>query len=344
MARQTTYRQREDPVDSLRQSLTKGDPAPVYFVYGNEPLLIERAADMISRAAAAGDPGGMNRNVFRGEESDAREIALAAAAYPMLGSRRMVIVREAEELGDTGPLEEYIRNPSPATTLLMISQKPDFRQKLFGLLKEKALLVECRTPYDDRISGWIEAEVRSTGKTIDPEAAELLRVSVGGSLAELSNELEKLYTYAGERKLIEAADVAAVVGVSRQFSIFDLQRALGERNARAAFGVAGRMIDAGENMTRCVAQLTHWIEKLWLLPASGIGQEEAAALIGVRPFFAREYIAARRNFPASLLNQCFLALRDADLALKTSAAGPRQVMTVLIHAITRNSAGEGDGY
>jgi DNA polymerase-3 subunit delta len=284
----------------------------------------------------------MNTQVFRGGEAESREVALAAAAFPLLGSRRLVVVREAGELGETGPLEEYLRDPSPTTTLLLIEPKPDFRLKLFQLLKERAVLVECRTPYDDRITGWIEAEVRSAGKTIDPEGAELLRMSAGPSLAEVANELEKLYTYAGDRKHIGKEDVAAVVGISRQATIFDLQRALGRRDARSAFAAAGRMIDAGENMTRCVAQLTHWLEKIWLLPEKGIGQDEAAALIGVRPFFAGEFIAARRAFPASRLDECFLALREADLALKTSAAGPRQVITGLIHAFTRKSGGKGD--
>ncbi len=342
MTRQTPYRRPEDSFESFRRSLEKGESAPVYLIHGNEPLLIDRAAEMIGRVAAAGDPSGMNREVFPGEESESREVALTAAAYPMLGTKRLVIVKDAEKLGDTEPLEAYVRNPSPTTILVVISSKPDFRQKLFQVLKEKAVLVECKTPYDNRIGAWIEAEVGDAGKSIDPEGAELLRLSVGSSLAELSNELEKLYTFMGERKAIGAGDVAAVVGVSRQFSVFDLQRALGELNTRNAMAVIGGMIDGGENMTQCVAQLTKYFEKLWLLPGAGVGQNEAAALLGVNPFFVREYLAARRKFSAARLEDCFLALREADLALKSSGGTPRQIMTLLVHAITRNSAAAED--
>lgn len=337
MTKQTPYRRPEDSFSLLRRSLDAGDPAPVYLIHGNEPLLIDRATEMIGRVAAAADPSGMNRQVFPGEETEAREIALAASAYPMLGGKRLVIVKDAEKLTDTEALEAYVRNPSPTTVLVVVAPKPDFRQKLFLALKEKAVLVECRRPYDDRIGAWIEAEVRGVGKSIEAEGVEVLQLSVGSSLAELSNELEKLYTFVGERKEITAGDVASVVGVSRQFSVFDLQRALGEMNPRAALGVLGRMIDGGENMTKCVAQLTKYFEKLWLLPGSAVDQDAAAALLGVKPYFVREYLAARRKFSAVRLDDCFLALRDADLALKSSGGTPRQIMTLLVHAITRKT-------
>ena len=335
MARQTSYRQSGDTFETLRQSLRKGDPAPVYLIYGNEPLLIDRGVELIGRKAAAGDPSGMNRQLFTGEDAESREIALAAAAYPMLGTQRLVIVKDAEKLRDTAALEAYLRNPSPTTILVLIAPKPDFRQKLFQLLKAKAILVECKTLYDDKIGGWIEGEITATGRSIDAEGAELLRVSVGSSLAELSNELEKLYIYVGARKAMTAGDVAAVVGVSRQFSVFDLQRALGGRNARSALAILTRMIDAGENMTRCVAQLTTYFEKIWILPTTGVSQDQAASLLGVRPFFVSEYLSARRNFTPGMLEECFLALREADLALKSSGGTPPGIMTRLIYTITR---------
>lgn len=342
MTQNSTYRRPEDPFGPLRASLGKGGAAPLYLVHGGEPLLVSRAVEMIEKAVTGGDPAAMDREVFAGEEADARSVALSAAAYPMLGTRRLVIVREAEKLGDTAPLEAYTADPSPTTTLVVVSRKPDFRKKFFQALKERAVVVECKTPYDDRIAAWIEGEVKGAGKSIDPEAAELLRLSVGGSLADIANELEKLYTYAGEKAEIGIAEVEAVVGLSRQFSIYDLQHALGSLRTGAAIGIFSRMLDSGENLTKIVALLTHYFEKLWILPPGGARPEEAASLLGVKPFFVREYLAARRNFTPDGLDRCFTALRDADLAVKSSGGTPHQTMTLLVHAITRGGAGSGN--
>jgi len=316
--------------------LVAGGPGPLYLLHGNEPLLIDRAAGLISRSVTGGTGAGLNEQVFSGEDSDAREIAIAASAYPMLGDRRLVVVKDAEKIRDTGPLVSYVADPSPTTTAVFISPKPDFRQKFFQALKEKAFLLECRTPYDDRIGAWIESEVRDAGKNISSDAVELLRLTAGRSLSEIGNELEKLYTFVGEKKDLSRDDVAAVVGVSREFNIFDLQRALGELDTPRALGIVYKMLDRGENMAGCIAQMTHYFGKLWLLAGgSAAGAPEAAALLGVKPFFVKEYLGAAGRYPPGKLEGCFIALRDADRKLKTSDGTPRQIMTLLMYRIAQ---------
>jgi len=323
----------------LETLIRTSGPGPLYLLHGNEPLLIDRAAALITRSVTAGDDSGMNHQVFSAEDSDARSIATAAAAYPMLGERRLVVVRECEKLRDTDTLVAYVRDPSPTTTLLFITTKPDFRQKLFLALRDKAFILECRTPYDDRMGAWIEEEVRGSGRSISPEAAELLRLSAGRSLSEIGNELEKVYTYVGEKRAITREDVAAVVGVSRQANVFDLHRALGESDTARALGIVFRMLERGENMTGTLVQMTHYFGRLWLLAGGGGSGNSAgvAALLGVKPYFVREYVDAARHYPAARLERCFLALREADLKLKSSGGTPRQIMTLLILRITRES-------
>jgi DNA polymerase-3 subunit delta len=320
----------------LRNSLGSAGPGSLYLLYGNEPLLIDRAVDAIIASAAGGTAPATNHETYSGEESDARSIAVAAAEYPMLGERRIILVREAEKLREPSTLISYISDPSPTTTLVFVSSKPDFRQKLFLALKEKAFLLECRTPYDDRIGEWIESEVEGAGKRIRPDAAELLRLSAGRSLGEIANELEKLHTFVGEKKEITREDVAAVVGVSHQYNSFDLHRAIGRDDTARALGIVYKMLDRGENMTGCIVQMTHYFGKLWLLAGSGGGggTANAAALIGVKPFFVGEYLEALRRYPPSRLERCFLALRDADLRMKTSSGTVRQIMTLLILHLT----------
>jgi len=323
-------------LEDLRNSLDSGGPGPLYLLYGNEPLLMDRAAGLITAAVTGGTGPALNHDVFSGEDSDARSVAVAAAAYPMLGERRLVFVRDAEKLGDPGPLVSYLADPSPATTLVFLSHKPDFRQKIFQAIREKAFLVECKTPYDDRIGAWIENEVKHAGKSITPEAAELLRLSAGRSLGEIWNELEKIATFVGGRREITRDDVAAVVGVSRQYNIFDLQRMLGKSDTAGALGIVFKMLERGENMTGPIVQMTHYFGKLWVLAGAGGDSADARARIGVNPYFLREYLDASRRYPPRRLERCFLALREADLRLKTSAGTPRQIMTLLILTLTRD--------
>lgn len=328
-----SLKQQQVSPEALGEALAGDRLSPVYLVYGSEPFLIERSVEMIAQRALGAEPDRLNLEVFSAEDVESREVTLSARAYPMLGGRRVVLVRDVEKIRDTGPLAAYVADPSETTVLVLISSKPDFRQKLFQSLQKHALLVECRAPYDDRMPAWIEAEARRRGKSVSREAAELIHLSTGRSLADIGNELDKLFLFAGERKSIDVDDVSAVVGISRNYSIFDLQRAVGRGDSSGALEILARMMERGESMTGCVVQLTRYFEKLWLLPDGPVSASEAAELTGVREFFARDYIAARRRYPPSRIEDCFRALREADLRLKTSAGTPRVIMTLLLHRL-----------
>lgn len=335
MAKAGSHTAKGESFRSLEEALGRDHFSSVYLLHGNEPFLIERAVDLIVDRALGRGGDRLNLQVFAAEESDAREITLSALAYPMLGGRRVVVVKDVEKVRDAERLAAYVADPNPSTVLVLTCAKTDFRQKLFQALQKTAFLLECRTPYDDRIPGWIESEVKRAGKEITPEAAALIHFSVGKSLSDIGRELEKLHLYVGGRNVIDADDVAAVVGVSRNFSIFDLQRAVGLRDAGTALDILARMIDRGENMTGCIVQLTRYFEKLWLLPDRPCPPSEAASLIGVREFFAGEYVAARRRYTSSQIEDSFRALRDADVRLKSSGGTPRLIMTLLLHRILR---------
>lgn len=328
--------------EALGEALAGDRLSPVYLIHGSEPFLIDRSVEMIVQRALGTEPDRLNLEVFSAEEAESREITLSATAYPMLGGRRVVLVRDVEKVRDTGHhLAAYVADPSQSTVLVLTSSKPDFRQKLFQNLQKHAMLVECRAPYDDRMPAWIEAEARRRGRSVSREAAELIHLSAGRSLTDIGNELDKLLLYAGERKSIDVDDVSAVVGISRNFSIFDLQKAVGRGDSPGALEILARMMERGENMTGCVVQLTRYFEKLWLLPDGPVSPREAADLTGVREFFARDYIAARRRYPPSRIEDCFRALREADLRLKTSAGTPRVIMTILLHRLLTGAPPDG---
>lgn len=338
MVKTQTYGPRGESFSALEESLGKGNISPLYLIHGNEQLLVDRALDLITTHALGPEKDRLNFQIFSAEDSSPRDIVLAAMAYPMMAGRRVVVVRDIDKLSDTGRLTEYVSDPNPSTVMLLTCVKADFRQKLFQELRKTAFMLDCRTPFDNRIPGWIETEVKRAGKSITPEAAELIHLSAGTSLSEMGNELEKLYLYVGKKRTIDVDDVAAVVGTSRSYSIYDLQRAIGVRDTGRALEILMRMIDHGENMTGVVARLTWYFEKLWLLPDRPGQPRDIASLLGIREYFAREYATARRHYSTEEITGCFLALREADLRLKTSGSTNRLIMTLLLHTIMRPQA------
>ena len=103
---------------------------------------------------------------------------------------------------------------------------------------------------------------------------------------------------------VTVEDVERNVGISRQFSIFELTRELSYKNAPRALKVAAHLGDAARfALPAAVSALfTHFSRILRygaLLARGGFPspEDKARALPGLNPYFYREYDAAVRNYP-----------------------------------------------
>ena len=120
--------------------------------------------------------------------------------------------------------------------LLISATEVDKRKTLYKTL-EKIGRVEAFTAlsFDDKdwagqAEVFAQRELRARKKEIADEALGEFVAAVGPSLRDLTNELEKLALYVGDRPEITVADVAAIVTRRKHAQAFALGDALGDRN------------------------------------------------------------------------------------------------------------------
>lgn len=319
--------------EDLRSSLKKKEFASVYLFYGEEDFLVDEAADLVLNAALAKEDRGFNLDVIYGNESDARDIISHASSFPMMAERRVVIVRELDKLSNKELLASYIEHPSESTCLVLLSLKPDFRKKPFVTAKRNGKVIEFKPLYENQVSTWISARAKKDGYEIDQEACKLLASYVGTSLREIQGEMEKLFVYTGGKKAIGVDDVMAVVGVSREFNIFELQKAIGSKNLDRSIFIMQRMVEAGESPTTIIVMLTRFFTLLWRLHdmrRRGVPSNEQSAQLGVNPYFMKDYVEAVSHFSAKEVGQVFEYLADADLHMKSTSPDPSLLMHLVL--------------
>lgn len=315
--------------------------APVYFLYGVEDFLAEEATGAIIQSALRESDREFNLDLFRAGETDIREIMAIASSFPMMADRRVVVVRELEKLGskDLEALQLYLEDPSPSTTLVLVGGKVDTRKRPFAGMKRKWPTLECKTPYESELPSWVEGRARQAGRTISSDASRLLVAYVGASLRGLQSELEKLFTYMGDKRSISAEDVGSVVGFSREFSVFELQRAIGSRNHQRAAEILERMLEMGQTVPFILVMLTSYFSSLWkvhTLRSQGLSQSDMAAELQTSPYRVKELAGALKQFSLQEIEQAFCFLASADLEVKSTAADPRQVMHPLLARLLSN--------
>jgi DNA polymerase-3 subunit delta len=319
----------------LFASLARGVVAPVYLLYGEEDLLVEEALDAILVSALEGGDRTFNLDVLGGAEADGRDIVARASSFPMAGGRRVVVVRDADRLSlhDLELLAAYVAEPSPSTCLILVAVKPDMRKKPFTAIKRSGGALECKRLYEDKIPSWITETVRKGGGRIEPEAAKLLAAYIGTSLREIRNELDKLFIYIGSRKEINAVDVSALVGMSKEYSPFELQKAVGRRETARAMRILEEILRGGGGAPLVIATMTNYFLTLWKLhdpQVRGVSGKDQAAQARVHPFFIQEYHEALGFQSPAACERALLLLAEADEQSKSGTYDARQVMESLI--------------
>lgn len=339
-------------LDSLETAIGHKKFDPVYFLFGDEEFLIDEAVDRIIAGAVDESTRSFNFDLLFGADVTALDIAERASAYPLMADYRLVVVREIDRMfamrgrpDSDSSFIRYLRSPLSTTVLLLTAATSEFMTRgkakaPYDQLLEHATAVQFKKIYDREIPSWVSARIRARGREITPDAVELFTGHAGGTLRVLSNEIEKLFTYIEDRKRITAEDVRSVVGASRVYNVFELQKAIGARNQELAIEIAGRMLGGGESEQMILAMLVRYFTILWRLTElrSRTGDNnELARAIGISPYFVNEYLAALNRYPLQNIRAAFEHLLETDVTLKTTRIDSRLAIEMMVLGIVGNN-------
>src|SRR5215831_7923555 len=271
-----------DPLAPLRE----GEPGPLYFLHGKERYLVDRAVDLLRARVLDPRTRDFNYELFYGKEAGAARIAQAARTLPMMARRRLILVRDADEMkaDELAGLIPYVSAPAPETCLVFVAEKADQRLKFFSSFKKHGVLVKLDPLYERQLPDFVRGEARARGVSLSPDAVQLVVDEIGAELGQLADAVERLAIYAGERKQVTAEDVVEVVATTRQRSVFELANAVGEGDRARALTVLASMLDARESGVRIVAMLARHLRQLWMaqeLLARGAGKMDLASALGI---------------------------------------------------------------
>ena len=342
-------RQKEDIAAisrSLIEDARNGVFKPVYILMGDEPYYPDLVCQAIIDNCVDEFGKDFNETVCYGADVTAEQVVTAARRFPMMADRQLVVVKEAQMMKSLEDIAVYCNEPLDSTVLVLLLHKAtvDKRKALYKGVQKIGVVLESPALRDYEVPGWISSYYRERGLQIEPEAASLLAESVGTELSTIAVETDKLLKNLPEGATsVSVADIEKNVGISRQFSIFELTKELSFRNAPRALKIAAHLGTAAKfAMPQAVSALyMHFYRILKygaLLQRGGIpsAEDKAAALSGVNPYFYREYDTAVRNYPLPRAMAVMSLLCEYDYLGKGGdggAATPDQLMVELVAKI-----------
>lgn len=216
----------------------------IYVIAGKEESLVDCECEkLIEKLVDAGDRAtGLLR--LEGKEADIADVLDELRTIPFLASRRVVVIKRAEDFisGNRELLEKYFDSPSKTGTLVFTSQSWASNTRLARKLKKAGELISVSAPRQWELPGRLCEYAREAhGKNMGREAAELLIEAAGEELVLLYGEIDKLSVYVNETGAISSDDIEALVGHNRLFNVFSV---IDEMTA----GRMGRAIEQLRNM------------------------------------------------------------------------------------------------
>lgn len=312
-------------LDQIIKNIKSGDLLPVYFFHGEEAFFIDVAVKVLENHVLTEDEKAFNQTVVYGKDTNYNEILALARQYPMMGDRQLIIVKEAQELKfneeETKLLEQYAENPVPSTVLVLAHKhkKADSRKKVFKTLQANKMLFLSEPIKDYLLSKWIEDEAKNLEVKMAPGISQLLADYLGNDLSRISNELQKLKLVLKPQEMLDGKLVEMHIGISKEFNVFELQKALGRKDADQAFRIAYFM---GKNpktnpIVMTTATLYNFFSNLIMFHTlAGQSQSAIASALGVNPYFVKDYADAARAYPLKLATRTVSVLREIDLKSK----------------------------
>ena len=294
---------------------------PIYFLLGEEPFYIDKITDYISENILLSEEKEFNQSILYGKDIEVAQIIAEAKQFPFGAEKRVVIVKEAQNIKNIEELEIYLDNPLLSTILVICYKykKLDKRKKFGKNLSKKALVFESKMLYDNQISEWITQYLNKKGFQIEEKATLMLAQFLGNQLSKISNELEKLILIVKKDKKITAEIVEKNIGISKDYNIFEFQQALGKKDILNSNRIANHFAANPKNhpLVMTIGMLFSYFEKIMTYHSlKDKSKANVAATLRINPFFTNQYSSAARNYSQIKLFEIFSYLKQYDLKSK----------------------------
>lgn len=308
----------------LLKAIKSKDFAPIYLLHGDEAWFIDQLEAAIEANALQEHERAFNQTIAYGKDTEYLQIVDAAKRYPMMAERQLILLREAQDMRSLKQLDAYAASPSP-TTVLVISHKHKKLNGNFTLtknIKKNGVVFEAKGLYENKVPSWINNYLKGKKYGIEPEASSLLGEFLGTSLSKISNELDKLIINLAPGTKITTKIVEDQVGVSKDYNVFELQKAIGHHDVVKATRILNyfKANPKAGPLPMVMGSLYNYFSKVFCLKEmhrKRASKQEIMKTLNLRfDFFLQDYETTARNFSEYGIRHVFSLLREYDLKSK----------------------------
>ena len=333
---------------------------PGYLFIGDEAFFRKRCRDAVLRFLVPSDMRDFSLYDFDLSETEIVEVLDRARTPSLMAPFQVFFIRGVKELYGRGShddefeaIKHYFDNPNPDALLIFvadhISIPSDPRKmemtdrdryiRIKETLGEYCNVVELARVEEGEAVKWVTDQAANEGVKVDADAAREMVDALGGDMMLVSNELEKLVLFVGEKKRITLGDVETMVLAAKQRSLYELTDAISVKDRVKALEVLDAILSTGDGEEAAIGHL-YMLAKTYrqMLVIFEKRVRDSRMLwqalwqgFRVPPFAAEDIIRqARRYQNRRELTRALRQIARADLALRSNPPSKRMILENLV--------------
>ncbi len=218
----------------------------IFLLYGPDAGLVSERADTLATkfGVALSDPFALIR-MDADNAAEPGRLMDEAGTIGMFGGARLIRISGSTRRNLAEAVRPVMDYP-PVDCWIIIEAgdlKKDSALRKIAERSKSAMAIPCYPDDDRALDRLITAQMQSAGLSIDTEARQMLRSSIGGDRRTSRNEIEKLCLYCQGRGRVTATDVAAIIGDTAALAMDDVIDAV----------VTGSVVNFEERLARLIA-------------------------------------------------------------------------------------------
>lgn len=318
---------------NLNADLKSGELKQIYLLSGEEAYLKNMYKKRL-REALVGMDDMMNFTAYAGKGIDVKQVIAQAETMPFFAQRRLIQIEDSGFFKNACPeLAEYLPSLPPETYLVFVESEVDKRSKMYKEVKAAGRIVELGRQDEKTLTAWVLGQLKREGKNIRRDALDAFLEKTGDDMENIANELEKLLCYTAEKDSVELEDVYAICTVTTENKIFDMIRAVAEKQQRRALDLYYDLLSLKEPPMKILFLIARQFNQMLLLKdlrAQGFDSQTVASKAGLSSFIAKKALAQAAKFEQSVLQRAVQDCVEMEHAVKSGKIGDRLAVEMLI--------------
>lgn len=338
--------------NQIIKNLSEDKFSKIYLLMGEETFFIKKICQFFENNFIEDHNKSFNQEIFYGRDISIENIISSCKSFPMMSDKKLVIIKEAQELDifkrnndkKNELLINYLSNINPSTTLIFClnNKTLDKRGKLFKSFNESSSILDSSSKdnkiYDNQLPKWIESEVNKKKYSISNDALLILTENIGNNLEKIDNALNKIYSNI-ESKNISKDDILNLVGINREYNLFEFQDSLIDRNSLKCGKIMNYFTSNEKKfpIQQLIIYMYGFYSKLLVVKSKNLSNPDTiSSEISVHPYVARSYARAMQNYTLNELFMIISFIKELDLVskgLKQLKADNKALMGQIIYKL-----------